>query len=57
MISRTVRLAALLLVVSGCKQAKPSWRTPSCITASRLDLLSFFRMFDKPRGTFNIVTP
>lgn len=27
------------------------------IEGSRLDLLSFFRTFDKPLGTFNIVTP
>ena len=27
------------------------------IEGSRLDLLGFFRLFDKPEGTFNIVTP
>ncbi|MGB5702983.1 MAG: alkyl sulfatase dimerization domain-containing protein [Polyangiales bacterium] len=27
------------------------------IEGSRLDLVSFFRLFDKPSGTFNIVTP
>ncbi|MFZ1866607.1 MAG: alkyl sulfatase dimerization domain-containing protein [Polyangiales bacterium] len=27
------------------------------VEGSRLDLLSFFRLFDKPKGTFNIVTP
>jgi alkyl sulfatase BDS1-like metallo-beta-lactamase superfamily hydrolase len=27
------------------------------VEGSRLDLLSFFRLFDKPRGTFPIVTP
>ncbi len=27
------------------------------IEGSRLDLVSFFRLFDKPDGTFNIVTP
>jgi len=27
------------------------------IDGSRLDLVSFFRLFDKPTGTFNIVTP
>lgn len=27
------------------------------IEGSTLDLLGFFRMFDKPKGTFNIVTP
>ena len=27
------------------------------IDGSRLDLVGFFRLFDKPTGTFNIVTP
>jgi alkyl sulfatase BDS1-like metallo-beta-lactamase superfamily hydrolase len=27
------------------------------VEGSRLDLVSFFRLFDKPDGTFNIVTP
>ena len=27
------------------------------IDGSRLDLVSFFRLIDKPKGTFNIVTP
>ena len=27
------------------------------IDGSRLDLISFFRLFDKPDGTFNIVAP
>ena len=27
------------------------------IEGSRLDLVGFFRLFDKPDGTFNIVTP
>ena len=27
------------------------------IEGSALDLLSFFRLFDKPEGTFNVVTP
>ncbi|MGD8823998.1 MAG: alkyl sulfatase dimerization domain-containing protein [Myxococcales bacterium] len=27
------------------------------VEGSRLDLLAFFRMFDKPKGTFHIVTP
>ena len=27
------------------------------IEGSKLDLVHFFRVFDKPQGTFNIVTP
>jgi alkyl sulfatase BDS1-like metallo-beta-lactamase superfamily hydrolase len=27
------------------------------VEGSRLDLLAFFMLFDKPEGTFNIVTP
>ena len=27
------------------------------IAGSRLDLVSFFRLFDKPDGTFSIVIP
>jgi alkyl sulfatase BDS1-like metallo-beta-lactamase superfamily hydrolase len=27
------------------------------VEGSRLDLVSFFRLFDKPDGTFNIVVP
>jgi len=27
------------------------------IEGSRLDLVGFFRLFDKPDGTFNVVTP
>jgi alkyl sulfatase BDS1-like metallo-beta-lactamase superfamily hydrolase len=27
------------------------------IEGNRLDLLAFFKLFDKPEGTFDIVTP
>ncbi len=50
--------ALLLRLLTGTAGVKDTLFSEDLkIEGSRLDLVGFFRLFDKPEGTFNIVTP